>query len=285
MDVSKAMSLMSLIALLACQTAPVAVPVSVPEPATVPMQTPGPAAQSTETSAESVLDRLEAQGKSMKDFSASATVEKYEALTDEKEIRRGRVVVDGPVGAKRRIGLVVDEYIDSTGRGSPDGRRYIFADGWLGEFDVARRQLIRRQIAREGELVDPLRVGDGPFPVPLGQPRAEIAREFIVTLGTLPEAPIFKTLQGKPEALVALKLVPRAGTSMARDTAAMTIVFDEATLAPVAIEVMQVNGDATRAIFRSAKMDAGLDEAARALLTPPPTEGWKIDLRPLANDG
>lgn len=267
--------------LIACQGAPPAV-VDAPKP-TPPAPTPPPTASPAPTDeADALLSRMEAQGKSMKDFTASATVEKFEALTEEKEIRRGRIVVEGAVGPTRKVAIIVDEFIDATGRGSTDGRRYLFAGGWFDEFDALRKQCIRRQVARAGESVDPLRVGEGPFPVPLGQPKADVLREFTVTAGTLPSAPFFKSLLPRAEGLVALRLVPRAGTAMARDTAALTVVVDSVTLAPEAIEVEQVNGDATRALFRHGKLDAGLDAAARDLLTPPAMDGWKIDTRPLA---
>ncbi|MSR29436.1 MAG: hypothetical protein EXS03_07690 [Phycisphaerales bacterium] len=259
--------------LVGCQSG---APAPVPAPAPLP-----PPALAPTSAIDALLDRMEAQGKSMKDFVASATVEKTEALTDEKEIRRGRIVVEGPVGPSRRIAVVIDEYIDATGRGSPDSRRFIFSRGWLDEFDATRKQWIHRQLARDGELVDPLRVGEGPFPLPLGQPKADVLREFIVTPAPLPDAPFFKTLAPRATELVAISMAPRAGTAMARDTETVIAVVDRQTLAPVAVEVRAVNGDRTRALFRGGRLDAGLDEEARALLAPPSTDGWARDDRPL----
>ncbi len=260
----------AIVALMACQSVPSTAPSTDPLPVT-------PAAD-----AGAVLDRLEAQGKSMTDFAASVTVEKFEALTEEREIRRGRVAVEGAVGPARRIGVVVDEVIDATGRGSPDGRRFVFAEGWLCEFDATMKQCIRRQIAREGEAVDPLRVGDGPFPVPLGQPKAEVVKEFSVTMAPLPDAAFLKSLAARADSLVTLRLVPRAGTPMARETGALLLVLERESLAPAAVVVEQVNGDRTAVVFRGAKIDAGLDPAFRELLTSPDTTDWKTDVRPLS---
>ncbi|MSR69451.1 MAG: hypothetical protein EXS17_03805 [Phycisphaerales bacterium] len=238
------------------------------------------------------MNQLEEQGRTLRDFTASATMEKFEALTEEREIRRGRVVVVGSSGAERQIAIIFDETIDSTGRGSTDSRRFIFSAGWLSEFDVERKQLIRRQLARAGEAFDPLRVGEGAFPVPLGQPKADVLREFAVTNAAVPSAPFFKSLHAiasgaegaRPAAegaLVALRLVPRPGTAMARDTAAIVIVLDNGSLAPRAVEVEAVNGDRTRVLLRNGKLNVGLDSAAQGLLAAPSTDGWKIDIRPL----
>lgn len=267
------MNTLLLMLVIGCQSAqPVAPPVATP--AATPSAPP-----TREVDVERVLDQLEAQGQTLKDFTAAATMEKFEALTDEREIRRGRVVVVGPAGATREIAIIFDETIDSTGRGSTDSRRFIFSAGWLSEFDVERKQVIRRQLARTGEAFDPLRVGEGAFPVPLGQPKADVLREFTVTSAALPTAPFFKSLQSSD--LIALRLVPRAGTAMARDHAAIVMVFEPATLAPKAVEVEALNGDRTRVLLREGKLNAGLDAIARALLAAPSTDGWKIDVRPL----
>ncbi len=267
-----------------CQSPP-------PEPTAVNVPV-APAATETapvprDVAVETLLDAMEEQGRTMKDFTASATMEKFEALTGEREVRRGRVVVLGPSGTERQIGIAFDEFIDSTGRGSTDARRFVFRDGWLWEFDPTKKQAIRRQLAREGEAFDPLRVGEGPFPVPLGQPKKDVTREFIVTMGTLPDAPFFRSLAvaksgDANSALATLRLVPRAGTKMARDTAAMSIILDRSTLIPRGVEVEAVNGDKTRVLLRDGRLNVGLDDAARAMLMPPSTDGWKIDTRPLS---
>ena len=289
----------SMFGLLACQSVPPASR-SAKQIVVAPPPTPAPTPAPTKDDAtvEKILDAMEEQGRTMKDFTASATMEKFEALTDEREVRRGRVVVLGPTGKDREIGIVFDELIDSTGRGSTDARRFVFRGGWMSEFDPTKKQVIRRQLAPEGESFDPLRVGEGPFPVPLGQPKKDVVREFIVTMGTLPDAPFFRSLATVPPAagsagaagvtvsatespLVILRLVPRVGTKMARDTAAMSIILDRTSLIPRGVEVEAVNGDKTRVLLRDGRLNVGLDDAARAILSPPSTDGWKIDTRPL----
>ncbi len=263
--------------------------VAPPPPATAPP--PAVVQPADRDSADAILDRMEVQGRTLKEFTAAASMEKFEALTEEREIRRGRVVVVGPSGAAREIAVIFDETIDSSGRGSTDSRLFLFSAGWMSEFDMQRKQVVRRQLARAGETFDPLRVGEGLFPVPLGQPKADVLREFTVSLGAIPSAPFFKSLiegdrastigGGERGNLIALRMVPRAGTTMARDTAAIVMVMQSDTLTPRAVEVEAVNGDRTRVLLRSAAMNQGLDEAARTLLRGPSTDGWKIDSRPL----
>lgn len=273
------MNIYAILLTLACQgTQP---PIAVPESPVVPTAQPAQSTPPADGQVDAILDRLEAQGRTMSTFAANASVQKFEALTDEIEIRKGRVVVEGPIGSRRTIGIVVDEYIDSTGRGSRDDRRFLFRAGWLEEFDTTRKQLIRRQLAMPGDNLDPLRVGEGPFPIPLGQLKADVLREFVVTIGQLPDAGFFSQLAKLEKPLVTLQLVPRGGTPLARDTAAWLLVVESDSLLPRAVELQAINGNRTRVMLRDAQLNEELTSQQRDLLVPVATEGWKIDVRPM----
>jgi tetratricopeptide (TPR) repeat protein len=232
------------------------------------------------------LDRLERSGQETRDFSAGVTVERIDALSDDREVRRGRVVVDGPPGPSRRIAVLMEEHIDGSGRGSADNRLFLFDQGWLLEFDAPRKRLTRRQLVRDGEAIDPLRVGEGPFPVPLGQPRADVEREFEVSAGTMPDAPIFKRLAERAGDLFTICLVPRSGRPLARDVTRVLVTYEASSLAPLAIEVTADTGDTTRVLLRDAKVNGGLNDMQRALLSPPQFDAatWTVDSRPLPGD-
>lgn len=249
----------------------------------------GPVAPSSDSGAADAgrwLDALEQSGKATRDFSAGVTMERIDALSDDREIRRGRVVVDGLPGPGRRIAVRMEEYIDGSGRGSADDRLFIFEQGWLLEFDSPRKRLTRRQLVRAGETLDPLRIGEGPFPVPLGQPRADVEREFEVSVCSLPDAPLFKRLSERADGLFALELVPRPGRPLARDVKRITVAYETATLAPVAIEVLADADDITRVLLREGVLNGGLDDARRALLSPPQFDAatWTVDSRPLPDE-
>ena len=56
-----------------------------------------------------------------------------------------------------------------------DGRvreleHYVYANGVLSDYDHEAK-LTRRQLVQDGELRDPLRLGEGPIPIPIGQRR------------------------------------------------------------------------------------------------------------------
>lgn len=285
-----AVALLACVLCVACVSAQVvppedAVQQSTPSPAPSTAPAPAPAAvPAPATSSESVgllLDRLEARGRTMRDFSASVVVEQFDALTEEREVRRARVVMTGGEGKKKAIGIVIDEFIDASGRGATDGRRFLFEDGWLIEMDPARKQVVKRQLARAGESFDPLRLGDGPFIVPLGQPRAAVEREFVVSDASVPDHGFFKSLRSAADGLRALHLVAREGTEAHRTMRSVTLVFDGTTLAPRGVEVLKPNGDTERVLLRESAIDGGLDAKQAEVITLPDMNGWRVDERPL----
>jgi len=272
------------------QVVPAPTPAATPAPPTAPtpVTTPAPPpAADSPASAESVgalLDRLEERGRTMRDFTAAVVVEQFDALTEEREVRRARVVMKGGDGQKRIIGVVVDEFIDSSGRGATDGRRFLFKDGWLMELEPARKQMVRRQLVRAEESFDPLRLGDGPFILPLGQPRAAVEREFVVTSVPIPAHNFFQSLRTASDGLCALQLVAREGTEAHRSIRRLTLVLDSATLAPRGVEALKPNGDTERVLLRESVIDGGIDEKQATVIELPDMTGWRIDERPLPRE-
>ena len=162
---------------------------------------------------ERILDAAEAAGARLDAMACTVIIEKRDALTDEVERRRGRLVLQGSAGPARRIALRIDQFIDGTGRASEDRRLFLYRDGWLIERDDARKQQIERQLVAEGTSMDPLQPGEGPLALPVGARRSEVLANYIVTSTTLPESPLWKDLPASD----VLCLVPRPSTPAARD--------------------------------------------------------------------
>ncbi len=248
--------------------------------ATAPPATPATAPCDAAAQAAELLGRVEERHAKSAFFRAAFLMEQFDALESETDLRRGRVIVDGAPGPERSFAIIIDQHIDSDGRGSTEARRFVYRDGWLAEIDETRKQFIKRQLARRGEALDPLRVGEGPFPLPLGQRRDDVLREFEAFIAPMPERQVLASM-GE---CVALRLIPRAGTPLARETAEFRIAYDPVTLLPKAIEVLDVNGDRTTALVRDASTEQQLSAEEQRLLSAETPSGaeWSVDLRPLA---
>ena len=230
--------------------------------------------------ADALLAAVERVSESLRDFRASVTLETTDDVTGDTERRLGRLVFvqeEGKPGT-RRFTVVFDRFIDGSGRMDERPVRFLYADGWLTEADFTQRTLVRRQLARAGESYDPLKPGEGPVPLPIGQRRADVLARFEVTLAAAPSSDAIRKL-AKPIVGVALK--PRPGMAD-RDLKDAVVWYDADTLAPVGVEANRSNGR-TVVLLRGAAVNAGLDDEQRALLSLAAgvTEGWRVDERPL----
>ena len=263
------------------------VPTAAPErgehhAAPVPPATSGTLAEPAPTGTardgiESILDAAEAAGARLDAMACTVIIEKRDALTDEVERRRGRLVLQGSAGPARRIALRIDQFIDGTGRASEDRRLFLYRDGWLIERDDARKQQIERQLVADGASMDPLQPGEGPLALPVGARRSEVLANYIVTSTTLPESPLWKDLPASD----VLCLVPRPSTPAARDAKQLIVAWDRATSLPIAVVRDSTEGDRTIARLRAVEVGP-LNDADRALVElPAPPQGWTVDRRPL----
>ena len=248
-----------------------------------PAQAPPPAAATHFATVEALLDAVEAKASALRDFSAAIGLETSDDVTGDTERRLGQLVFVQEEGkpATRRFAVVFEKFIDASGRMDERPVRYLYADGWLTEADFTQRTLVRRQLARPGEGYDPLKPGEGPVPLPIGQRAEEVRSRFRVVLAGAPTHPALAAMRDGKRPLVGLVLEPRPGMAD-RDLRSATVWYDARTLAPCGVEAMRAQGRTT-VILRDPLMNAGLDDAQRALLdlAAGATDGWRVDERPL----
>lgn len=262
--------------LVACAQAPV-VPAAVPP-------SPSPAVPATPDApagdVDALLASVERVAATLRDFRAAVTVETTDDITGDTERRLGKVVLAQQEGVptSRRFAVVLEKFIDGSGRVDDRPVRYLYADGWLTEADFRERTLIRRQLARPGEPYDPLKPGEGPVPLPIGQRAADVRARFEPSVSG--DAPP-KAVSASNAAIAGLKLVPRPGMAD-RDLVEATVWYDAVTFAPRAVDARRRNGR-TLVLLREPVVNGGLDDAQRSLLALAEgvTAGWRVDERPL----
>jgi hypothetical protein len=280
------MMLACLLAVLPLAATPPAPEASVPPAAPAPAADVAPALASTvaptlDPAVDDLLTRLESAANDLRDFSAGIAYERFDALLEETERRFGRLVVDGQ-GKERKLALLFDEFIDGSGRADRTRDHWLFLDGWLIEINEKSKTVFERQVAPPGSTFDPLKLGEGPFPIPLGQPKAEVLKQFAVEAIGTSDAPLLKSLPPGH----GLRLVPREETDFAKETAAIEAWYEPETLSPLGLVIRQRNGDSLAVRLVKPVRNGGLSEADRGLLARPavdPTQ-WSIDRRPLAEN-
>ena len=269
--------------------APNTPPTTTPTPALAPAPAPAPAPSPAPTTApaphfvdaDALLTAVERTADSLRDFRANITLETTDDVTGDTERRLGQLVFVQEEGkpATRRFAVVFEKFIDGSGRMDERPVRYIYADGWLTEADFKQRTLVRRQLARAGEQYDPLKPGEGPVPLPIGQRRADVLARFDASLATAPDSTI---LLKSARPMIGVRLKPKPGMAD-RDLVEASVWYDAQSLVPVGVEAQRKSGR-TVVSLRDATMNGGIDDAQQALLSlaEKVTTGWRVDERPLA---
>ena len=235
-------------------------------------------------STDAMLSALEKAGDNIRTLRANVIYDRVDAVSENRERRTGQIVLtqDSQQLKSRTLAIMFDQFIDASGHASPQTQRFVFHGGWLFEFDDARHQLIARELVPPGEQLDPLRIGEGPVPIPIGQKKDEVLRRFEVQLAPLPEQPLLKRLVN----IQGLVMRPKLNAGVDPDLAEIYVWYDLGTLMPVAVAATTKGGDQKILLLTKLELNKELDVTAKALLAtdPPATTdkgaAWRRDVRP-----
>ncbi len=258
-------SMLAILVLASCGQQPAMAPQPAPEP---------PAAEGV----EDLLDRLDRSTDDLRDFQAEITYWKWDGVLQRNEIRHGEVLYQAEGALHGRRFAILLRTVVVANRKRDQHKDYIFDGSWLVEIDHDARLFLKRQIVPPGRQFDPLKLGEGPFPMPMGQPRSEVLARFEVNRLA---APTDEALAGRLEGMTVegLRLIPKPGTPEAKDVERLELFYDSATLLPAAISMTESGGDRKTVLLRNTRRNAGIDESRLDIHDPDPRE-WRIDVRP-----
>ncbi len=250
-------------------------------PATPPANPPAeqPPAPPTDPKVIEWLDKLEAAGQKIKSFQAAVHFRTFNFLTQDDQIRIG--VVKYMSGKSARFLIDFDKRVVNSAL-RPAGMQWVFDGSWLVEKNVDKKVFIKRQIVEPGGSYDPIRLGSGPFPLPLGNKRAEVLSLFHVTL-IAPD-------KNDPPNTFHLKLVSRKDQPVKRNVQkfeSLDIWYDSTTLMPA--RVYAKDDSANEKTVNLTKIEVDKLPAADADkifdTTPPKADsGWHVEIKPWKNE-
>lgn len=206
-----------------------------PSPAPInpvaPAAVPAPAAAAADV--DPVLVQLDQRGQTLQSFTADVRLLERDESTMYQSTRVGKVWyerrADG--SARMRVTFADRETVKAK---VADPLEYVLDGGWLTERQHAKKIQVRRQVLRPGEKVNLLKLGEGPFPLPIGQKPDEVKRQFTVTRAKPDKEADPAYAPGAPH----LVLKPRPGTPLARKFDTVDVWVDPATQMPVKIETL-----------------------------------------------
>ena len=235
-------------------------------------------------SPEAMLSALEKAGDTISTFRANVIYDRVDAVSENRERRTGQIVLAQIVGQlkSRTLAIMFDQLIDASGHATTERQRFVFSGGWLFEFDDQRHQLIARELVAPGEQLDPLRIGEGPIPIPIGQKKVEVLQRFEVKFAGQPAEPLLKRLEN----IQGLALYPKQNAGVDPDLGDICVWYDLTTLMPAAVMAMTKGGDQKILLLTQMEVNQALPDSATSVLsTQPPaaTPGgiaWRTDVRP-----
>ena len=141
--------------------------------------------------ADDLLTRLETADKDLKSLDADIQYDRVFSLAGDRQIRTGKLYYidskakddkgqSAPGSRKFAIQFTSLKIGDQPTR--PEEKIMVFDGHWLIEKMPDQKQMIKREIVPEGKAFDPLKIGEGPFPIPVGQRREDILKRFTADL-------------------------------------------------------------------------------------------------------
>lgn len=246
-------------------------------PANPPASPPAeePPAAPTDPKVIEWLDKLEAAGQKIKSFQAAVHFRTFNFLTQDDQIRIGTLKYMS--GKSARFMIDFDKRVVNSAL-RPAGMQWIFDGSWLVEKNVDKKVFIKRQIVEPGGSYDPIKLGSGPFPLPLGNKRAEVLSLFHVTL-IAPD-------KNDPPGTFHLKLIGRKDQPAKRNVQkfeSLEIWYDSTSLMPV--RVFGKDDSANEKTVNLTKIEVDKLPAADAEkifdTTPPKADsGWHVEIKP-----
>lgn len=236
---------------------------------TLPSPAPGTATAPSDVSTDTVLDWLNAVGRDLKDFTADVRL-----LTIDNDLgntigRTGQVFYRAaPGGRDAKIRVAFTEREEGP-RVYDERIEYVLSGGYLTERNYDSKVQVKRQVLKPGEQIDLLKLGEGPFPLPIGQDKADVAKMFDVTL--------VPSLKDDPADTIRLALKPKQDSEYARKFAELGVAVDRRSHMPRRIDAVDANGSTTRTTFLDhVKLNAGL---ADDTFTLEDVQGWRDETK------
>jgi outer membrane lipoprotein-sorting protein len=214
---------------------------------------------------EDILDALNTRGQGLKDFTADVSLAETDALSGETSTLVGKVWYQGKGEGDARMRVLFDKKLFGDKPQAGAKVEYVLDKEWLTDRDHKRKVEIKRQVLKPGEKINLLKLGEGPFPLPIGQPKEEVLKMFDVKK--------IGAQKGDPEGTVHVELAPKDKTQFARKFKKIDVWVENKTNFPRRIATVDKSEAETRTTdLTNIQVNVGVKDDAFALQKLP--EGW-----------
>ena len=253
----------------------------------VSMLAPLASGQQTYDSPRALLESLETKGKEINRLSANITYAREYMLAGDTQRRSGNLRYsreDGPDGRERKkfaiefTTLMVGDRID---RDDDAHREYIFDGEWLVRKEYGPKIIKKEQVVRPGDQADPLAIGEGPFPMPIGQAADEVLRLYDAELVVPTDGLSDENLLQYVDKSYQLKLIPKVPPEDDNDPEVIRLWYDRESLLPRLAQSEQTDGDIVTCLLYNVRTNNRADATDEhfSVELPRNTKGWHVEVR------
>lgn len=223
-----------------------------------------------------ILRELEAAGDKHRTIRADLDYEVVNLTLGDSEKRTGWVAYSkgDDKNTPTRFRVAFEKCRLGAGAEFQDQVDYAFDGQWLTVAKHKIKNITLYQLAAEGQKVEPLRIGKGPFPLPFGQKAADMVKYFIPST----RAPV----QSDPNSTVYLRLVTRPQHVEEMPTTRMEMWIDAKTYLPVRLKSRDKNKAVTTVTFKNSTTNKAVDEGVFRI---PHPIGYEVIRRPFDGQG
>ncbi|NNM87699.1 MAG: hypothetical protein HKL95_04180 [Phycisphaerae bacterium] len=221
------------------------------------------------------LQMLQARGKTLHNFTANLKVTVHHLRTDEKDMNIGKIWYLRQGRATKfdiRFNMLVVDGAIARRHADHD---IIFDGRWLIDRNGSAKIYRKIQLVGTKKDFNPLRLGRGPIPIPIGQRPSIVLREFHVSV--IPNRMQAKGADAKVR-LIHLRLVPRDKRAFA--FVELNFWINPVLALPVKIERIDQDGTPTVAVLSKIKINQRMRHNFH-VASPARGSGWTVDIEPL----
>ncbi|TVQ63153.1 MAG: hypothetical protein EA378_02345 [Phycisphaerales bacterium] len=247
-------------------------------------------------SVDDLLRALESAGGDISNLTARVQYTRTFAIAGDTQTRQGQLFYEKatlissagprPVIEMKRFAVRFETLILQGGRVEEEIKDYVFDGEWFVERTPGSRQFIKRQVVPPGEVFDPLKVGEGPFPLPIGQKRDDILAEYEASMVD-PAEDLNESLAGfvtREAGTYRLRLIPRDPGASARE---VEVWYRTDTLLPRLARTVSAEGDESFVQLVDVRQNeaAEIEPGIFNIQTPRPGSGWDVRVEPWRGEG
>lgn len=176
---------------------------------------------------DATLDVLHQAGGKVQSLGADVEMTSINMGTGTETLDRGTIVMQRlPDGDTRAKITFTEHAVDFKLKKLR--REFLLDGGKLIEQNEETKKQVTRQVRRPGEKVDLFKLGEGPFPMPIGQSKESVHEQFDVTPG---------------EGDNVVKLVPKKGTPLESKFKHIIVTVDTSKGIPTTIQTLDATGE------------------------------------------